>query len=234
MSDDRRSHDPSKTLAVMMAGEKPGGHGERCVAVGAKDMAMWDLAAKALDLPLWRLLKETYGNKDANADVPVYASGGYLYPEDDLGLLREQAEWMQATGFRRSKVKIGASSLTVDLQRIQTVLDIFKDGSSVAFDAMNLYSPQDALEVADQLKDFGLGWFEGVCDPLDFETHRRVTERYEPPISAGEALFSKSDARNLLRYGGLRAGHDLLTFDPAHSYGIDEYLRIIRLFESAG
>src|SRR5215469_14926686 len=52
--------DPVKAWSVMMQGEKPGGHGERCVAVGALDMAIWDLASKARGLPLYRLLARTF------------------------------------------------------------------------------------------------------------------------------------------------------------------------------
>src|SRR5437764_12728030 len=58
--DDAGLIDPARCWAVMMANEKPGGHGERSVAVGVLDMALWDLRAKAEETPLWRLLARRY------------------------------------------------------------------------------------------------------------------------------------------------------------------------------
>src|SRR5215217_6422195 len=58
--------DPARCWAVMMRNEKPGGHGERSVAVGVIDMALWDLRAKAEVKPLWRLLAERYRNGEAD------------------------------------------------------------------------------------------------------------------------------------------------------------------------
>ena len=48
--------DPFRVWAILMKNEKPGGHGERCGAVGLIDAALWDLAAKRADVPLWRRL----------------------------------------------------------------------------------------------------------------------------------------------------------------------------------
>ena len=99
---------------------------------------------------------------------------------------------------------------------------------------MNRYSPAAALAAGRALARYGLRWFEDFCDPLDFETHAALAAEYAPPLAAGEALFSLPDARNLLRYGGLRPGRDALLFDPAHCYGLPEYSRIVDVFETAG
>ena len=61
----------------MMTNEKPGGHGERSVAVGTIDMAVWDAVAKIEGKPLFQLLAERYGNGTPNRKVFVYAAGGY-------------------------------------------------------------------------------------------------------------------------------------------------------------
>ncbi len=66
----------------MMTNEKPGGHGERSVAVGTLDMAVWDAVAKIAGKPLFRLLAERKG-REANPRVFVYAAGGYYYPGKD-------------------------------------------------------------------------------------------------------------------------------------------------------
>ena len=78
--------DPEKIWACMMTNEKPGGHGERSVAVGTIDMAVWDAVAKIEGKPLFQLLADRYGNGTANRRVFVYAAGGYYYPGKDLKL----------------------------------------------------------------------------------------------------------------------------------------------------
>jgi L-alanine-DL-glutamate epimerase-like enolase superfamily enzyme len=218
----------------MMAGEKPGGHGERCVAVGALDMAIWDLAAKAREVPLFRLLRQVFESGQSPDGVPIYAGGGYVFPNDELACLRDEAQRFRAMGFQAMKMKVGTCKLAFDCKRIEAVLEVFENGDRLAVDAMNAYSPRHAHEAAAVFEPFGLKWFEDICDPLDFATHRELTGSYRTPISAGEAIFSASDARNLLRYAGLRRGHDVLTFDPAHCYGIPEYARILALFEDEG
>ena len=79
--------DPDKVWAAMMSNEKPGGHGERSVAVGTIDMAVWDAVAKIAGKPLFRLLAERH-SAHANPRVFVYAAGGYYYPGKDLSMLR--------------------------------------------------------------------------------------------------------------------------------------------------
>jgi len=69
--------DPHKIWARMMTNEKPGGHGERSVAVGTIDMAVWDAVAKIAEKPLFQLLAERYGNGTPNPRGLVYAAGGY-------------------------------------------------------------------------------------------------------------------------------------------------------------
>ena len=71
--------DPDRVWSAMMANEKPGGHGERSVAVGTLDMAVWDAVAKIAGKPLFRLLAERHG-VEADPRVFVYAAGGYYYP----------------------------------------------------------------------------------------------------------------------------------------------------------
>src|SRR5580658_6596936 len=79
--------DPDRIWATLMKNEKPGGHGERSVAVGTLDMAAWDAVAKVAGKPLFRLLAERH-QRDADPRVFVYAAGGYYYPGKDLSALR--------------------------------------------------------------------------------------------------------------------------------------------------
>src|ERR1044072_3119467 len=87
--------DPHKIGAAMMVNEKRGGHGERSVAVGTLDMAIWDATAKIAGKPLFRLLAERSG-RQANPKVFVYAAGGYYYPgKDDTALRAEMRGYLE-------------------------------------------------------------------------------------------------------------------------------------------
>src|SRR6187431_2776888 len=81
--------DPDRVWTTLMRNEKPGGHGERSVAVGTIDMAVWDAVAKIAGKPLFRLLAERHG-RAPDPRVFVYAAGGYYYPGKDLEQLRAE------------------------------------------------------------------------------------------------------------------------------------------------
>ncbi|MBI3196426.1 MAG: mandelate racemase [Rhodospirillales bacterium] len=227
--------DPLGAWAAMMKGEKPGGHGERCVAVGTLDMALWDAAAKVEGLPLHRLLRQRFGgDASAPADVEAYASGGYLYPDNDLLRLADEMRVLRDLGYRRVKIKIGAAPLAQDLKRIEVALKAFPEPGSVAVDAMNTCDATQGRLAAAALSPLNLMWFEDICDPLDFETQAAIAALYGKPIAAGEALFSAAEARLLDSHGGLRRDRDILVFDPVHCYGLPGYLQIIEALEVRG
>lgn len=225
--------DPFRAWRVMMTGEKPGGHGERCVAVGTLDMALWDLAAKIADVPLYRHIA-CHGPAAPAPSVKVYAGGGYYYPESDVGRLADEARRARDLGYTRFKLKIGGAPLAQDLKRIEAVSTIMRDPAHVAVDAMNAYGRDAALQAAASLTPCGLWWFEDICDPLDFATLAEVVGSYDGAVAAGEALFSVAEAKLLAAHGGLRKQRDILLFDPVHCYGLPGYLQIVREFDALG
>jgi D(-)-tartrate dehydratase len=217
----------------MMTGEKPGGHGERCVAIGTLDMALWDAAAKIADMPLHQFLAGRLKRDVTTRHVPVYASGGYPYPDNDIAALAAEIRHFADLGITYVKIKIGAAPLDHDLRRIEAAAAQLTGSEYLAVDAMNTYDPDTSLTAASALARFGLRWFEDICDPLDFATHARVAARYDPPIAAGEALFSAAEATLLDRYAGLRRTRDILLFDPVHCYGLPGYLQVIDALTAA-
>src|ERR1700682_1553333 len=90
LDDSGENLDPHRIWACMMRNEKPGGHGERSVAVGTVDMAVWDAVAKIAGKPLYRLLAERYGDGRVGESVFVYAAGGYYYPGKDHRALQDE------------------------------------------------------------------------------------------------------------------------------------------------
>ncbi|MCM3709119.1 mandelate racemase/muconate lactonizing enzyme family protein [Sporosarcina luteola] len=226
--------DPHKIHAIVMANEKPGGHGERTVAVGVLDMAIWDAVAKIEGKPLYRLLAEEYGNGEVDEKVYVYAAGGYYYPEKGLTELQDEMKRYLALGYRDVKMKVGGASLKEDMQRIEAVLDILPKGSGLMVDANGRFDLKYAIEFGENIKDYELIWYEEAGDPLDYYLQAELSKRYPHAIATGENIFSLQDATNLIRYGGLNPEKDFLQFDCALSYGLVEYLRILEMLKEFG
>ena len=226
--------DPFRVWNVLMTNEKPGGHGERSVAVGVIDMAVWDAVAKIAGVPLYRLLAERYHNGKADHTVFVYAAGGYYYPGKDESALKAEVQGYLDQGYSAVKIKIGAAPLATDLSRIEAVLKLLQRPDQLAVDANGRFDPAAAIEYARALEPYGLRWYEEPCDPLDFALQAELSKIYKPPMATGENLFSMQDARNLIRYAGMRADRDILQFDCALSYGLVEYLRILEMLKEHG
>ena len=225
--------DPHKIWDVMMSNEKPGGHGERSVAVGTLDMAIWDATAKIANKPLFRLLAEMKG-VEANPRVFVYAAGGYYYPGKDLSALRQEMRGYLNRGYNVVKMKIGGASLEEDRRRIEAVLDEIGSEARLAVDANGRFDLETGIAYAKMLREYPLFWYEEVGDPLDYSLQAALSEFYPGSMATGENLFSHQDARNLLRYGGMRPDRDYLQFDCALSYGLVEYLRTLEVLEQFG
>ncbi|TDR94152.1 mandelate racemase/muconate lactonizing enzyme family protein [Enterovirga rhinocerotis] len=225
--------DPDKVWAAAMTNEKPGGHGERSVAVGTIDMAVWDAVAKIAGKPLFRLLAERKG-READPRVFVYAAGGYYYPGKDNSALRAEMRSYLDRGYTVVKMKIGGASLDEDRARIEAVLAEIDGEAQLAVDANGRFDLETAIAYAKMLRDYPLFWYEEAGDPLDYALQAALAEFYPGPMATGENLFSHQDARNLLRYGGMRPDRDWLQFDCALSYGLCEYMRTLDALEVAG
>ncbi len=226
--------DPARAWAVMMRNEKPGGHGERSVAVGVLDMALFDLVAKIANVPLWQWLADHYGDGTADPDVAVYAAGGYYAPGKGIAALENEVRSFLDAGYTRVKIKIGGATLAEDLRRIEAVLTLVGAGSALAVDANGRFDLETALSYARALEPYGLAWYEEPSDPLDYLTSSIVASSYPGALATGENLFSCQDAQNLVRYGGVRPDRDILQFDPALSYGLVEYLRTLEMLDAHG
>ena len=226
--------DPAKCWAAMMANEKPGGHGERSVAVGVIDMALWDAVAKAKRVPLWKLLADRYNGGQHDDKAWVYAAGGYYYPGKGLEALQDEMKHYIGLGYACVKMKIGGVPLAEDLKRIEAVLKIVGKGECLAVDVNGKFDLPTAIEWGKALAPYRLRWYEEPLDPLDYLAHAALATQYDLPLATGENLFSMQDARNLIRHGGLRPDRDILQYDPALSYGLVEYLRTLDMLKANG
>ncbi len=225
---------PARIWDCLMRNEKPGGHGDRSVAVGVIDMAAWDMVAKIEGKPLYRHLADTYRDGRYDEKVFVYAAGGYYYPGKGIRALQAEMRGYLDRGYTTVKMKIGGASLDDDIRRIEAVLEVVGDGRNLAVDANGKFDPETAIAYGEALRPYNLRWYEEAGDPLDYALQAALAQRYENALATGENLFSTQDARNLIRYGGMRPSADILQFDPALGYGLVEYLRTLDMLEAHG
>src|SRR3979490_192250 len=226
--------DPVRVWDVVMRNEKPGGHGERSVAVGVLDMAVWDAVAKIAGPPLYRLLADRFRGGHFDNKVFVYAAGGYYYPDKDLSALQNEMQGYLDLGYSVVKMKIGGAPLSEDLRRIEAVLKILKTSDQLAVDANGRFDLENAVAYAQALAPYGLRWYEEAGDPLDYQLQAKLASHYPGPMAPGENPFSGQDARNLIPYAQMRSDRDILQFDCALSYGLVEYLRILGMMKEQG
>ena len=222
---------PEKIWKILMKNEKPGGHGERSTAVGAIDMAIWDIVSKIENLPLYEYLAKKYGDGTFKNKIFVYAAGGYYYPGKDIQMLQDEMKSYMDLGFTTVKMKIGGASLSDDLKRIESVLKLVGDGKNLCVDANGRFDLKTAIEYGKALEPLNLKWYEEAGDPLDFDLNSELSKNYKNSLATGENLFSMQDSRNLIRYGGMRKNIDWLQFDCSLSYGLVEYLRTLQMLK---
>src|SRR5438045_8681200 len=116
-------------------------------------------------------------------------------------------------------MRVGGAPIPEDRQRIEAVLAEIGSQAELAVDANGRFDLETAIAYAKMLRDYPLFWYEEAGDPLDFQLQAALAEFYPGPMATGENLFSHQNARNLLRYGGMRPDGDRLKFDCGRTYG---------------
>ena len=226
--------DPAKILAIMMKREKAGGHSERSIAIGTIEVAVWDAVAKIAGKPLARVLAERFSGGRLADKVFCYVGGGWYWPGQTIRDLQDEMRRHLDAGYTMVKMKVGGLPLDEDLRRLEAVMQVVGSGDRLAVDANCKFDRAEALRYAKALAAFKLRWFEEPCDPLDFALFAELASSYAPPLATGENLFSTQDVENLVRFGGLRAGHDVIQIDPPQAYGITQYARTVTMLERRG
>ncbi len=137
--------DPHKVWDTMFKNEKPGGHGERSVAIGTIDMAVWDAVAKIEAKPLFQLLAERYGNGTPNTQGLRLCGRRLLLPGPGPRQAQgRDAQLHRPAATRCVKKKIGGDSLDEDLRRIDSILSVLQDGQKLCVDANGPLRPRHA------------------------------------------------------------------------------------------
>lgn len=192
-------------------------------ALAAVDIALWDLKARALGLPLFKLLGP------CRESVPVYGSGGFLdYTVDELVA---EATGFVERGIHRVKMKIGldaGSDDREDLRRVAAVRRAVGDDVEIYVDANGSYRAKQAVDVARRLEELRVGWFEEPVHAADREGLATVAARTTVPVAAGEFEYHLYAFRSLLAAGAI----DIVQADVGRVGGVTPWLKIARLAEA--
>jgi len=226
--------DPTKIFAQMMRREKAGGHSERSIAIGTIEVAVWDAVAKIAEKPLYYVLAERFNGGKIPEKVFCYVGGGWYWPGQTIHDLQDEMRRHLDAGYTLVKMKVGGLPLADDVRRLEAVLEVVGSGEHLAVDANCKFTRDEALAYAKALAPFKLRWFEEPCDPLDFALMAELAGVYKPPLATGENLFSTQDVGNLVRFGGFRAGHDIIQIDPPQAYGIGQYAQTVDMLAPHG
>ena len=191
-------------------------------AIGAVDIALWDLRGAREAKPLYALF-----GAEAH-EIPAYGSGVDL-PKPLPDLLR-QVEGFMARGFSGVKVKLGRPEPREDEERVGAVRRLIGDGADLMVDANMSWDADTALERGRRLEQFGLYWYEEPTIPEDVAGHARLCRALDVPIAVGESLHSPHE---FARYVDERAV-EVVQIDPITNGGITASLQALRLADAAG
>jgi L-alanine-DL-glutamate epimerase-like enolase superfamily enzyme len=205
--------------AMCRAVRNAGRPGVCSMAISAVDCALWDLKARALNLPLHRLLGAVHD------EVPVYGSGGFV--SYDTATMRVQLEhWAGELGIPRVKIKIGeqdGSREERDMQRLLLARELVGSRVELYADANGAYSVKQAIRMARAAQSLDLRWFEEPVSSDDLAGLRVVREAVAPEVAAGEYGF------DLPYFAGMVEAVDCLQADVTRCGGITEFLRVAGL-----
>ena len=194
-----------------------GRHGLVGYAISAVDVALWDLKARLLGLPLHRLLGAV------RSDVPVYGSGGFT-TYDDRQLSEQLTHWTVEQRIPRVKIKIGeswGSRVGRDVERMRQAREVVGADVELFVDANGAYGAGQAIRVMDDVRDLHVRWFEEPVSSDDLAGLREVRQHVSADVAAGEYVGDLYEARGLCASGAV----DCLQLDVSRVGGISEWLR---------
>ncbi|MBM3746035.1 MAG: mandelate racemase/muconate lactonizing enzyme family protein [Acidobacteria bacterium] len=198
---------------------KPVAKGAVIQAIGAVDIAIWDIIGKALNMPVYQVLG------GFNERVRVYAAGGYYEEGKGLKELAQEMEGYVREGFRAVKMKVGGEPLAVDVERVRTVRDAIGPKVDLLLDANNKWNAYEAIRFGRAAEKYDPFWFEEPVEPDDFAGCAEVRQALDIPIVAGENEFTRWGCRDLLE----ARSADILNLDTVIAGGITEYRKIAAL-----
>jgi L-alanine-DL-glutamate epimerase-like enolase superfamily enzyme len=201
----------SARASMRMIGE--GGVFARALSI--VDIALWDLHAQNMGVPLWQLLGGT------QRGLPCIAICGYYQPDDPIGNVHRDAERLTRAGYTHFKMPVG-EDVALDVKRVTALRDVVGKDAHIAVDASGSFnSVKQAHAFIRALEPLGLAFFEDPFPATHWHLSMALARATDIPIAYGESLSSPADMHRLV------AGIDILRPDATHQLGITGYMQAI-------
>ena len=192
-------------------------------AVSAVDIGLWDLKAKALGVPLYKLLGP-YTNS-----IPIYGSGGWTnFTSEEL--VAEMSGYVEQ-GIKRVKMKVGkdfGGSEREDIERVAAVRQAVGDDVALYVDANNGYYAKQAIYMAREFEQYQVGWFEEPVLADDIQGLAEVRRAIAIPVASGEHEYTRYGFKELITGGGA----DIVQPDVARVGGVTEWMKVAHLAQA--
>ncbi len=189
-------------------------------ALSAVDIGLWDLKAKALGLPLYKLLGPYTDS------VPIYGSGGWTNFNIEE-LVGEMVGYVEQ-GIRRVKMKVGKDfgrSEREDIERLAAVRRAVGNDVAIYIDANNGYYPKQAIYMAREFEQLQVGWFEEPVLADDIQGLAEIRHAINIPVATGEHEYTKYGFKELIARGGA----DIVQPDIGRVGGVTEWMKVAHM-----
>jgi D-arabinonate dehydratase len=191
-------------------------------AISSIDIGLWDIRAKAANLPLYKMLG---GFRDA---VPTYVAGGYYEEGKGLKELAHEMEENVRMGARAVKMKVGAVPIHEDAERVRVVRDAIGPDVKLLVDANCAYRWYEAVQLARKMEPYDVFWFEEPVAPDDYDGHRKLAQATTIPIATGENEYTRYGFRDLIKHDAAA----ILNADAKILGGVTEFMKVVALAQA--
>jgi L-alanine-DL-glutamate epimerase-like enolase superfamily enzyme len=222
----RDPHDVRAIWQSLFAGKSHwiGRAGATTMAQAAVDIALWDIMAKAAQLPLWQLLGGA-----RSSSLPVYNThAGWL--NYSIPQLQDEAKRLLDRGYTALKMKVGLSDTRQDYRRVRAVRDAIGDDVMLMVDANQKWDLQQAQTAARLFADLDLAWLEEPLHPDDIPAHRALKESTSIPIAMGEHVYTTHAFRDYL----VQRAVDVIQVDVCRVGGITPWMEVAAMANAHG
>lgn len=190
-------------------------------AMAAVDMALWNLRAKALEMPLARLLG---GWRDR---VPVYASN-YLWRDRSIDELQREAATLVSQGFGAVKMRTGRRPRNEDISRLRAVREVVGPDVDIMVDVLWSWSVHDSIVMGRVMEQLGVYWLEDPIPTHDVAGLAEIAHALDVPVVAGENVSGKGNFRELFE----RRATDVAMIDVQAVGGVTEWMKVASMAEA--
>ncbi|WP_086932559.1 mandelate racemase/muconate lactonizing enzyme family protein [Agarilytica rhodophyticola] len=201
-------------------------HGQKGMPIQSMsgiDIALWDIAGKVYDKPLYQLLGGAFRDQ-----IQVYGYGMMLQRVPDLAeRFERESRSIVEQGFKAMKMKIGLG-VDKDIKLVESVRSSIGNDVKLMVDANHAYTTREAIPLGRELEQLGVSWFEEPVAPEDYQGYRELCEALDINIAGGEAEFTIWGFRDFIKNRCV----DVLQPEVCGLGGITQYQKVLAMAQA--